>query len=372
MVVFKKRCAPVTNAITQDKKQKDQHEAIPTHEAATSAPTAPPVSKAVFGTLRYSDMVAERKCKINVTPIKKLVDTFELFEQVLDYLPMKEVLLATRVCRAFKTNIENSSRLQAKLFLAPDLTMKKMAVSSSGTLLSGVKAEQHIAAAEGSGSSQISDSGDYERDMNNTLHTALKAARLSDRDRDGGEIELYISHPELRGGRLSDRYRHAGIVQYAETYVQTYHRGSYSHRELTFCNLPTVATLPPTSSLSRMFLSQPPVKEVDVSYLLWTKTRPSDMLGPHTPRRQIMVWETIRKEAGVTFGDVVAAVRRSTKPDSVEWSCVYMSTAGGFEVNARARRMAETSGELSREDDPTRWVDSDSDKVLQEGGFAFA
>jgi hypothetical protein len=56
----------------------------------------------------------------------------------------------------------------------------------------------------------------------------------------------------------------------------------------------------------------------------------------------------------------------------VEWSCVYMSTAGGFEVNARARRMAETSGELSREDDPTRWVDSDSDKVLQEGGFAFA
>jgi hypothetical protein len=33
--------------------------------------------------------------------------------------------------------------------------------------------------------------------------------------------------------------------------------------------------------------------------------------------------------------------------------------------------VVEMLGELSREDDPTRWVDSDSGKVLKEGGFAF-
>jgi hypothetical protein len=369
MVVFKKRSTLAINAPTKSHEQiKDN---IPTDEAAPSAPSTQ-VVKATFGTMRYSDLVAERNSTLDVTPIKRLFETFELCEQVLDYLPMKEVLLTTRVCRASKTNIENSSRLQAKLFLAPDLTMKKMAVTSSGTLLSGVRAEEHIAAVEASGSSQVSDGGDYEIYMNNIRNPSLKAARLADRYRDGGEIDLYILHPALRAGRLSDRYRHEGMVQYAETYVQTYSR-SYSHQDLTFVDLSTVATLPPTSSLSRMFVSQPPVKEVDVSYPVWTEIRPSSKFlpGPHTPPRQFMVCETIRKEAGVTFGDVFAAVRDAAGPESVDWSRVDMSTGGGFEVNARAREVVEMLGELSREDDPTRWVDSDSGKVLKEGGFAF-
>jgi hypothetical protein len=374
MAIFKKRCAPGANATTQCQKQKDQHEAIPTHEAATSAPPTQQVTKAAFGTLRYSDMVAERRCTINVTPIKKLVDTFELFEQVLDYLPMKEVLLTTRVCRAFKTNIGNSSLLQAKLFLAPDLTMKKMAVSSSGTLLSGVKAEEHIAAIELSASNPplSFDIGDYERYVLNIVYPAREPERLADRCRDGSEIELYILHPSLRAGRLSDRYRHQGIVQYAETYVQT--SLSYSHQDLTFCDLPTVAALLPTSSFGRMFVSQPPVKEVRVCFpfLIEPPLSSKWLPGPRIPPRQGFAFDTIRKKAGVTFGDLVAVVRCATKSEIVDWSRVYMSTAGGFEVNARARSVIEMAGELSREDDPTRWVDSESGKVLKEGGFAFA
>jgi hypothetical protein len=349
MVVFKKRHPPVTGATIQDQEQKNQHETLPTHEAATPAPSTQvtqvtqQVDKATFGTMRYSDMVAKRKSTLNVTPIKKLVETFELFEQVLDYLPMKEVLLATRVCRAFKTNIENSSLLQAKLFLAPDLTIKKLATSSRRTLLSGVKAEQHIAAAHAEG-------------------------------KKSPETKFYTIHPAMRIYRLSDRYRYMGMVQYA------LHQAGSRFLERTDQDL----TLPipmaafaeqPCSSLSKMFVSQPPVKGVAINYISSTNPSFSGAGSKH-------ISLTIRKENGVTFGDILLAAADARGPGYlIKWD-PSVSFIEGLVINARARSVAEATGELSWIDDPTRWVDSDDPdrwvsgagyrKVLQKGGFAFA
>jgi hypothetical protein len=348
MVVFKKRCTPVTNATTQGERQIDETipkdepaTDIPTHEAAqlTQVTQQHGVSKAVFGAMRYSDMVAKRKSTINVTPIKKLVDTFELFEQVLDYLPMKEVLLATRVCRAFKDNIENSSLLQAKLFLAPDLTMKKLAVSSSGTLLSGAKAENHIATAKAEG-------------------------------KDSGEIALYILHPALKVPHLSDRYRHMGIVCYAKNFVQALR--FQLHNEYSTCfGLNVDAAPPAASNLHKMLLSQPPIKEVTFSYIEDTGRVP--YLGKQRTK-------TIRNETGVTFGDVLGVVQGAKLPDHMSQGTMYVSTKGGFLSSARARSVVEMAGELGSDDDPTAWLHRGnpgrgylrSSYRLKDDGFAFA
>jgi hypothetical protein len=342
MVVFKKRCTPVTNARSQGQKQKDK--IIPTHEAATSAQLKQQVGKATFGTLRYSDMVAGRKSTLNVSPIKKLVDTFELFEQVLDYLPMKEVLRATRVCRAFETNIENSSRLQAKLFLAPDLTIKKLAVSSKDTLLSGVKAEQHITVVKAAGPSQ---------------------------GNSGGEVEFYNVHPALDRARMSDRYTHMGMVGCAKFCIPSCtdtsgHRLCFISGELQM-QIPKsiVSTLPETSSLNKMFLSQPPVKEIDIRYTF--RELPRNCLKRLVSARSM----TICREAGIRFGDVIMDIRSAIGLKELSSHFVEIYTSGGFVVNARARVVAEMAGELCQEDDPTRWGQDGTGWVLKDGCFAF-
>jgi hypothetical protein len=95
-----------------------------------------------------SDISLANKRARKSAPVEKLLGVFELCEQVLNYLPMYDLLRVALVCRAFKANVDDSHRLQKKLFLAPDLPRVKCAMFPSGTLLSGTKAEQHIAATK--------------------------------------------------------------------------------------------------------------------------------------------------------------------------------------------------------------------------------
>ena len=312
MVVFKRSSKQAPATATQPPQRLRES----TLNRATKTPTQTQTStnKAVPTAVRFSDIAAGRDARENSTPIEKLINTFELCEQVLDYLSMKEVLLATRVCRAFKTNIENSSRLQAKLFLAPDLTVKKKAVSINGTLLSGVKAEKYIA--------------------------AIEAAE----DGQSREIALYVPHPELKLAYVSERYRNRGMVKYAAVCVETRH--GQNDAGATFRDSRTVFTLPEISSLQRMLLCQPPVNQVTASYT--ASTGPRSSVG-----RQL----TVCNEAGVTFGDVVTALRNAPglTTDLAPDSLFPMSFKGGFLVNSKARIAAERSAELSSEDDPTRF-----------------
>jgi hypothetical protein len=280
--------------------------------------------------MRYSDIAAGRDARGNGTPIDKLINTFELCEQVLDYLSMEEVLRAMRICRAFKNNIENSSRLQAKLYFKPDLTIKKFAVSTTRTLLSGFKAEQHIAAAK-----------DAE-------------------DGRSGEIALYVPHPRLASAYVSDRYKCMGMIKYAAVCVETYN--DHQDPALSFRDLRTIFVLFETSSLHRMLICQPPVKQVTASY-------PATLTGGFpTSTRQL----SVRNEEGVTIGDVVTALRQAPGlTTDLRAISLYSSVSfkGGFLVNSLARSVAERSAELSSEEDPTLLVSRDEPWVA--GRFPF-
>lgn len=328
MVVFKKPSKAVTASSSQTTQPHDKARSEST--AATSSKEHASTKNAAPAPMRYSDIAAGRDARAYGTPIEKLINTFELCEQVLDYLPMEEVLRTTRICHAFKTNIANSSRLQAKLYFKPDLTMKKLAVSATGTLLSGVKAEQHIAAAETTEGSK------------------------------SGEIGLYVPHPRLESAYVSERYKRMGMVKYASVCVKTCH--DHNDAALAFRDLRAVFVLPATSSLHRMLICQPPVKRITVAY-------PPTSTGPYrTSIRQLAV----RNEEGVTIGDVVTALRQApgltTNLTSI-FLYSAMSFKGGFLVNPLARSVVDRSAELSWEDDPTRSVPGDEPWVA--GRFPF-
>lgn len=310
---------------------------IPDDAFEFSAEVARPASPAPL--VRYSDIAAGRPHTYHGTPVEKVVGTFELFEQVLGYLPVKEVLRATQVCRAFKKTIENSSLLQAKLFLGPDLTARKLAVSDSGSLLSGARAERHIAAAE-----------------------------AQDNHRRTGEIALRVIHPALKRTYVSERYKHMGAVKFAEVCVESTQNGA--HRFLHFRDFMRTVVLSSTSSLDKMFLCQPPVTQATVH--LRKKHLSLDGVFHAVPI-------CVHNPQGVTFGDVLLAAQRKMGLSREVFQKVCLSGMSvdlneGIVVSSKARKMADKApaGELRTEDDPTRWVlQQDGKYELKDGGFEF-
>ncbi|KAM0713263.1 hypothetical protein Q7P35_000715 [Cladosporium inversicolor] len=306
MVVFKKpsKAVPASSSQTTKSFQKPKSESNTTTVLRQHTPTSKPLP----ALMRYSDIAANRDAKDNGNHIEKLMYIPELCDE---------------------TNIENSFRLQAKLFLAPDLTMKKFAVSATGTLLSGAKSEQPIAAA------------------------------ANTEDGEGGEIALFVLHPQLEPAYLSHRYKRMGMAKYAEVCVQT--RGDQNDAKVNFRYLQNILALPETSSLHRMLLCQPPVKEVSAMYRA---------INSHRSTWTFHV--TARNEAGVTIGDVITALRNAPGL-MLHWeakrSFCDMSFKGGFLVDSLARSVAERSAGLSSEDDPTRLVDRGEPWVL--GRFSF-
>ena len=316
MVVFKRK-TPKAVQISPSQTPQSLANATPEPAAAPTTEQHDFINTATLAPMSYSDIAAGRDARVHGTPIEKLMYIPELCDEVLGYLSMGELLHATQVCHAFKTNIANSSCLQAKLSLAPDLTMKKLAVSSTGTLLSGVKAEQHIASAQAAG------------------------------DGKSGAIELYVPHPWLRSAYLPDRYKSMGMVMYATILAGSHH--GHNDASMSFRDLRTVFTLPRTSSLHKMLLCQPPLEQVTASYIAASISKRSPLM------QQLLICNS----GGVTIGDVIKALQDRLHPSGLEAhfdsivSTFSMTLEGGFLVNSLARSLAQRSPELGSNDDPT-------------------
>jgi len=259
------------------------------------------------GSLSSSELAVANIRARKSAPIDKILNVVELCEQVLSHLPTYDLLHAMQVCRTFKTNIESSHQLQKNLYLTPDLPRPKLAISSSGTLLSGIRAEQHIAAAEAAG------------------------------ERETGEFTCCTPHPALQLDPDSHRVvvcfeKYRGLVDYAA------HRFAPSSMYTTDSMIvrDSVRSLTENGSkpsgLENMLITQPPVTSVDLVL----------------PCRRRRSCNPVNNTAGVTFGDVFKIV-----------------------TDIATLNVAERAGELSSEDDPTRWVRQNGEYVLKGGGFEF-
>lgn len=120
------------NMATRKRSRSDTEDASRPSSAAEDSPTT---------SASNSDLAIANKRGRKSAPINKIIDVAELCEQVLSHLPLHDLLHAMQVCRTFKATIENSPRLQKNLFLVPDLPRPNLAISSSGTLLSGTRLE---------------------------------------------------------------------------------------------------------------------------------------------------------------------------------------------------------------------------------------
>lgn len=316
MVVFKKASTATKSRATPGANQQ------PANEASNGIPPGPK---------RWSDITASRQSTHpSLSASNRLFGTYELCEQILNCLPMKEVVRATRVCRSIKEVVGNSTRLQTKLFILPDSKAKTFAVSDSRTLLSGLRAEQHIAATEAGGKGKT------------------------------GEVALFVFHPLLSVSYTARRFKQAGMVQFAINHVEANHSRRGEQRQVTISNPRIVKQRLNISTISDMLLSQPPVKTV--------------ILDITAPKRTPQV--PIHSETGVTFGQVLRAVfmMKADPPYADGPPNVYLRFEGGFIVEPGARKLAEEAGELSVDDDPTRWVKTGSgtdDYALKDGGIPF-
>jgi hypothetical protein len=277
-----------------------------------------------------SKLAAASKRARKSAPIEKLLNTFELCEQVLDYLPMYDILRVTQVCRAFKANVDNSHRLQVKLFLTPDFARNtRSAGTAKGTLLSGVKATQHIAAAETAG------------------------------ERQTGEVTFYVPHPDVQPAPRHPIIKHMGIVAWVAHCIKA---DCFSRKVGIRRAILRSADLwsKQATSLGNMFLTQPPIKAVQLFLS-------SSVYGSGYSFRGT----NICVETGVRFRDIFKVMQVADgRRDGVRH--VQLSFTGGMLVDARAQEFAVTVDELSVEDDPTRWVLTNGKHVLKEGGFEFS
>lgn len=267
-------------------------------------------------------------------PIDKILNVVELCEQVLSHLPLFDLLQATQVCRTFKKTIDNSHRLQKNLFLAPDLPRPRLAISSSDALLSGTRAAQHIAAAEAAGAPET---GEF------TCCTPHSALQLDPE-----------SHRIVAVAR-----KYKGMVAYA---ADRFHPSNMCTNDSMIVRDPIRSwtengTNP--SGLDSMLITQPPVTSVHLE-LPGARKFKADR-------------EVANRTGGVTFGDVFKTFKRIAPGHSLtylrEWWISFDSRT--FVVSAEARVAVERAGELSSEDDPTRWVRKNREYVLKEGGFEF-
>jgi hypothetical protein len=268
-----------------------------------------------------SDLAVANKRARKSAPIDKILNVAELCEQVLSYLPMYDLLRAMQVCRAFKTNIESSYQLQKTLFLAPDLPRSKLAISSSGTLLSGIRATQQVAAAKAAGEDET------------------------------GEVVVHTPHPAVQLYARTGKFMRLGLVEYAKSHVEKKVAGEEDIRAYyaispEFCYTRT--------GLDNMFLTQPPTKAVKVS-----NEAPGNALQE----------ENIFVETGVKFKDLIKTMRVVARQN--DHMAHTISLKEGRLACARARELAENAGELSLEDDPTRWIARGFWDELKEDGFDF-
>lgn len=193
---------------------------------------------------RWSDIVAGRNSTLPaVAPIQPIVDTYELCEQVLSYLPIKDLSRVRGVCHKIKGVVDSSLVLQQTLFLKPR-QCKTIWVSLDGPdnarLLTGSKAMKHIAASRSNG--RVTD----EVEIFELHPLLLTEPHCRDMDFGMADFVYHYRFPELSRGSNATRPR-ACPVDFVSTRFDRELLGALHH-----------------PYLNKMFLSQPPVKEVTV------------------------------------------------------------------------------------------------------------
>lgn len=289
-----------------------------------AAPVDAPAALAPSTPIRWSDIAANRKSTHpNACPILPIINTFELCEHVLSYLSAKDLGLTKSVCRQIKAVVDSSLLLQQDLFLKPRFNNPSWVFTDS-TLLTGSKADQLIKVAEAKGGPT-------------------------------GEQVIFELHPALKIDRCNALP--LGLIDTMDMLQDKHTRLDPNWTKGTFqaelVNDTLIGQTQTSSALDEMYLSQPPVKEVQVvvqeSYKLDFHDKPFnyDWSEWYIP----LVGITVRDEEGLTFGKVPTEVRR--RFGGKEHAFVkHIHFRGGLPFTREDKEMIEEFDEITEKNDP--------------------
>ncbi|TKA77203.1 hypothetical protein B0A55_02573 [Friedmanniomyces simplex] len=231
-----------------------------------------------------------------MTPVKRVLQTYELCEMVLDCLPLLD-LYAKRICRSVKNTIVSSSKLQIKLFLRPASSKdcKPWLLTTNGHLTAGERAITGPLDA----SSSVMTPKPLAFDIYALNPLILHANPVGT---PWGVVipAQHRAHCSARNAAYKASGSSMQIFVSADCYYINDKAGSFK--------------LSTHASCRAMYLSQPPAKEVTLEL----RAEPRDYEDRKTGRN-VHYWHTGRKatwvfrnHSGVTFGQVIDRVHSET------------------------------------------------------------
>jgi len=216
---------------------------------------------------------------------KAVLETNELLEAVLSQLPMQNLLLVRRVCKAWNALILTSPRILRKLFLAPERDTKEWIINRETRVVM-----------------QYSESN-------------IKRYGRQGSDRQGSIITGKLN-PLLLTGETDE-------VKNAMTHEQRYERCE----TLTLTCRPNLRLLGlPNRLVHRMYVCQPPCIKFDM-YIEYYQAKPRRKVPSFwSPPKKVRV--LVENAKGVTFADVLRGMLFEDHPFSRRRYTDFCSCAG--------------------------------------------
>lgn len=188
-----------------------------------------------------------------IDPVLKVINILELCEQILEYLPCADLRNARLVCHQFNAVINQSTLMRQRSSLRIPSNQIFWAAPTDTTLLTGIYAEDHIAAAHAKG-------------------------------QPANSIPIFEMHPYLKVDHGTSHIGHrTGEMGYMGHFRIGNHKILFGDNCLT--------EIPDDLALDDVYISQPPAKY---------------MYAPMSEDGQALF---VDNEDGITFGDVRRAVK---------------------------------------------------------------
>ena len=250
--------------------------------------------------------------------------TWELCENILKFLPCDDLVRARRVSTTLKNVVDQTAALQQPLSLQPRTEASVWTITTRPSDSGGSSYDDRLLAGP---------------NMAQHVKEAILGGEIAT------EIPIFELHPQLKFFRLhSVRYIALELRGCAKR------RSFYNTTEVRFDTIPDpVVGIPRRSSLDKMFLSQPPARQVMVA-LKCRCGRAHTLKCPEEhfdPNGSI----AIRNDSGVTFGQVRDCVQFARKQCPTA-RFDYLMFSKGLPISRREKQSVEAAGPLLWESDP--------------------
>ena len=254
----------------------------------------------------------------------RVFSTWELCENILDFLPCKDLARARRVCLIFKNVVDQTSALQQSLFLQPR-TSRWVWTLSCKSFFRSHKTDKLLAGPS------------MARHVKEAISEGEMVAKLT----------VFELHPALHVDRIHTSRSLGWLLGCCATENSMY--SFYDAADIVFNRVNPVTDILRHSSMETMFLSQPPVLDIRFTVKCGCRSRLTSKC-PCTHVSGLILSEMIHihNDTGITFGELRDRIQLELlRYPIATFNCLMFD--GGFAVTSKEKQAIEAAGALSWE-----------------------